>query len=391
MRVILYTGKGGVGKTSIAAASALKLAAEGKKVLIMSTDMAHSLGDCFEISLEKEPIPIAAQLDAMEIDVVYESEKSWGHMKNYMKQMLTIKGNGGIEVEELLVFPGLEELFSLFKILEFYEQGKYDVIIVDCAPTGETLSLLKYPDMLSNFIEKVLPIKRKGVKLAGPAVEKLLKIPMPEDSVFDDIEYVMKKMERLQKLMLNKDVLSLRIVTTPEKIVIQEAKRNFTCLYLYNYNVDAILVNRIYPDHAMQGYFSKWMEMQKEGLQEIEESFLEVPKFYLELQKQELRSVPILAAAGEYLFKNIDISEVLIQKESIEIIRSEDFLAIRILLPFASKGELDLRQNENEIILSIKNETKRFIVPKEFENAQIKRAQFEEGHLVIVFQEKGKE
>ncbi len=391
MRVILYTGKGGVGKTSIAAASALKLAAEGKKVLIMSTDMAHSLGDCFEIKLEKDPISITPHLDAMEIDVVYESEKSWGHLKNYMKQMLTVKGNGGIEVEELLVFPGLEELFSLFKILEFYEQEQYDVIIVDCAPTGETLSLLKYPDMLYNFIEKVLPIKRKGVKLAGPAVEKLLKIPMPEDSVFDDIEYVMKKMERLQKLMLNKEVLSLRIVTTPEKIVIQEAKRNFTCLYLYNYNVDAILVNRIYPDHAMQGYFSKWMEMQKEGLQEIKESFSEVPKFYLELQKQELRSISILAEVGEGLFKNTDISKVLFQKESIEIIRKEDYQALKIILPFASKGEMDLRQNGNEIILSIKNETKRFIVPEEFENAQIVRAQFEEGYLVIVFQEKGKE
>ncbi len=387
MRVILYTGKGGVGKTSVAAASALKLAAEGKKVLIMSTDMAHSLGDCFEIKLEKEPFPIATHLDAMEIDVVYESEKSWGNMKNYMKQMLIVKGEGGIEVEELLVFPGLEELFSLFKILDFYEQGKYDVIIVDCAPTGETLSLLKYPHMLSDFMKKILPIKRKGAKLAGPAVEKLLKIPVPEDSVFDDIEYVMNKMERLQELMLNKDVLSLRIVTTPEKIVIQEAKRNFTCLYLYNYNVDAILVNRIYPDHAMQGYFSKWMEMQKEGLQEIEESFLEVPKFYLELQKQELRSVPILAAAGEHLFKNADISDVLYQKESIEVIRKNDYLALRILLPFASKGEMDLRQNENEIILSIKNETKRFMVPEEFENAQIERAQFEEGNLVIVFQE----
>lgn len=390
MRVILYTGKGGVGKTSIAAASALKLAAEEKKVLIMSTDMAHSLGDCFEIKLEKDPISIAPHLDAMEIDVVYESEKSWGHLKNYMKQMLTVKGNGGIEVEELLVFPGLEELFSLFKILEFYEQEQYDVIIVDCAPTGETLSLLKYPDMLYNFIEKVLPIKRKGVKLAGPAVEKLLKIPMPEDSVFDDIEYVMKKMERLQKLMLNKEVLSLRIVTTPEKIVIQEAKRNFTCLYLYNYNVDAILVNRIYPDHAMQGYFSKWMEMQKEGLQEIKESFSEVPKFYLELQKQELRSISILAEVGEGLFKNTDISKILFQKESIEIIRKEDYQALKIILPFASKGEMDLRQNGNEIILSIKNETKRFIVPEEFENAQIERAQFEEGYLVIVFQEKGK-
>ncbi len=386
MRVILYTGKGGVGKTSIAAACALKLAAEAKKVLIMSTDMAHSLGDCLEVRLGKEPIRIVENLDAMEIDVVYESEKSWGHMKNYMKQMLTLKGEGGIEIEELLVFPGLEELFSLFKILDYYEQRHYDVIVVDCAPTGETLSLLKYPQMLCDFIEKVLPIKRKGAKLAGPAVEKLLKIPMPEDSVFDDIEYVMKKMERLQELMLNKQVLSLRIVTTPEKIVIQESKRNFTCLHLYNYNVDAIIVNRIYPNYAMQGYFSKWMVMQKEGIDEIKESFLDVPKFYLELQKMELRSIPILSDVAGDVFKDVDVSKVLFQRESFELIQKEDYQAMRILLPFASKNELDLRQNGNEIILSMKNETRHFMVPKEFVNCEIEGAQFEEGYLVIVFQ-----
>jgi arsenite/tail-anchored protein-transporting ATPase len=388
MRVILYTGKGGVGKTSIAAASALKLAAEGKKVLIMSTDMAHSLGDCFEVKLGKEPMQIVEYLDAMEVDVVYESEKSWGHMKNYMKQMLTVKGEGGIEVEELLVFPGLEELFSLFKILDYYEQRQYDVIVVDCAPTGETLSLLKYPQMLYDFMEKVLPIKRKGAKLAGPAVEKLLKIPMPEDSVFDDIEYIMKKMERLQELMLNKKVLSLRIVTTPEKIVIQESKRNLTCLHLYNYNVDAIMVNRIYPNYAMQGYFSKWMEMQKEGIDEIEESFSEVPKFYLELQKRELRTIPVLSDVAKNLFKDVDISKVLFLRESFELIQNEDYRALRILLPFASKSELDLRQNGNEIILSMKNETRRFMVPKEFANAEIESAQLEGGYLLIVFQKR---
>ncbi|HHV11400.1 MAG TPA: ArsA family ATPase [Clostridiales bacterium] len=387
MRVILYTGKGGVGKTSIAAASALKLAGEGKKVLIMSTDMAHSLGDCFDRKLGKEPVPVAEHLDAMEIDVVYESEKSWGHMKDYVKQMLMVKSEGGIEVEELLVFPGLEELFSLFKLLDYYEQEQYDVIIVDCAPTGETLSLLKYPQMLYGFIEKVLPVKRKSAKLAGPAVEKLLKIPMPEDSVFDDIEYVMEKMERLQKLMLNQEVLSLRIVTTPEKIVIQESKRNFTCLHLYNYNVDAVIVNRIYPDCAMQGYFSKWMEMQEEGMREIKESFSEVPKFYMELQKTELRTVPILTEAAGELFGDTDISKVLFQQEIFEVVQQVDYRALKILLPFAEKSEMDLMQKENEIILSIKNETRRFMVPREFVGAEIERAKFEGGYLVIIFRD----
>lgn len=311
MRIILYTGKGGVGKTSMAAATACHLATTGSKVLIMSTDQAHSLGDAYDRTLGNNPIAVSENLDAMEIDSVYEGEKAWGNLKNYFRQLLTIQASSDIEVEELLVFPGLEELFSMFKILEIYQQAEYDVLIVDCAPTGETLSLLKYPEKLSNFMEKLLPIKRKGVKVAGPAIEKLTKLPMPKDSVFDDIEVLMEKMEALQNLMQNKDVLSIRIVTTPEKIVITEAKRNFACLHSYHYNVDAVFVNRIYPDRAMEGYFNKWIVKQKEGLEEIVRSFSEIPKFYIELQKEELRTVPHLTRIGNEIFKDIDAKAVL--------------------------------------------------------------------------------
>ncbi len=385
MRIILYTGKGGVGKTSVAAATACLIASKGKKVLIMSTDQAHSLGDSFDVKLGKDPIKVATNLYAMEIDTVFESEKSWGHLKGYMKEMLTMNGDGGIEVEELLVFPGMEELFAMFKILEVYEKGDYDVLIVDCAPTGETLSLLKYPEKLSNFMSKILPIKRKGVKVAGPVVEKLMKIPMPEDNVFDDIEYVMDKMERLQNLLLNKDIVSLRIVTTPEKIVISESKRNFTCLHLYNYNVDAIIVNRIYPKQAMEGYFSKWILMQEEGLTEIEESFSQVPRFYLELQKGEIGTLPILEEVSKQIFGDNDPANVLFKEDIFAIERNENGINLKILLPFANKEELSLNQNENELILSVKNERRRFTLPIELSKMDIKGAKFEGGYLVLSF------
>lgn len=385
MRIILYTGKGGVGKTSISAASACLAAASGKKVLIMSTDQAHSLGDSFDVKLGKNPQKVTENLYAMEVDTVYESEKSWGHLKDYVKQILTMKGDGGIEVEELLVFPGLEELFSMFKILDIYEQREYDVLIVDCAPTGETLSLLKYPEMLSEFINKILPVKRKCVKVAGPVVEKLIKIPMPEDHVFDDIEYLMDKMERLQQLMLNKNIVSLRIVTTPEKIVIQEAKRNFTCLHLYNYNVDAVIVNRIYPKNAMEGYFSKWIVMQEEGLKEIAESFSEVPRFYLELQKGEIRTLEELRKVSKLLYGDKDSTAVLFKKEIYMIERNNLGARLKILLPFAEKEELDLHQYENELILSVKNELRRFSLPSEFHDMEITSAKYEDGYLSITF------
>lgn len=383
MRVIIYTGKGGVGKTSMAAATACKIAKNGKKVLVMSTDQAHSLGDSFDSKIDKEPTGLAENLYAMEIDTVYESEKSWGNLKDYFKQLLTMKGGSGIEVEELLVFPGLEELFSMFKILEMYESGEYDTIIVDCAPTGETLALLKYPERLSDMIKKVLPIKRAGVKSVGKVVENVMKIPMPKDNVFDDIEYLMDKMQRLQDLLLNKEVVSLRVVTTPEKIVISEAKRNFTCLYLYHYNVDAILVNHIYPAKAMEGYFNKWIKMQEDALREIKESFSEVPRFYVELQQQELRSLEVLEKVGDSVFEGVDPDEVLFKKEIYRIDKEENCLLI--YLPFAEKEELRLEQDKNELMVGVRNESRKFPIPAEFAEKEIAGAKFEDGYLRIRF------
>lgn len=383
MRIIIYTGKGGVGKTSMAAATACRIAESGKKVLVMSTDQAHSLGDSYDMKLGKEPTRIMDNLDAMEIDTVYESEKSWGNLKNYFKEFLTLKGGNGIEVEELLVFPGLEELFSMFKILEVYESGSYDTIIVDCAPTGETLSLLKYPERLSGLIEKVLPVKRKGIKKFGPIVEKLSKIPMPEDNVFDDFEYLMDKMQRLHELMLNKDIVSLRVVTTPEKIVISEAKRNFTCLYLYHYNVDAVIVNHIYPEQAMEGYFSKWIRLQEEGLKEIEENFSEVPRFYVELQNSEIRTLDVLRDMGSKIYGDTDPDEVLFKKEI--YILDKDNSSLKIYLPFAEKDEMNLEQAGGELVVGIRNESRRFPVPTDFTEKEITGAKFEEGYLNICF------
>ncbi|MCR5687243.1 MAG: ArsA family ATPase [Lachnospiraceae bacterium] len=383
MRVIIYTGKGGVGKTSMAAATACNIAGSGKKVMIMSTDQAHSLGDAFDCRIGCEPTEIRENLYALETDAVAESEKSWGSLKDYFKRLLTLKGGDGIETEELLVFPGLEELFSMFKILELYESGRYDTIIVDCAPTGETLSLLRYPERFSALIEKVLPMKKAGVKTVGPAVEAVTKIPMPDMNVFDDIERLMNKMQRLQELMLNKDVVSLRVVTTPEKIVINEAKRNFTCLYLYHYNVDAVIVNHIYPQRAMEGYFGKWMRLQEEGLDEIKESFSEVPKFYVELQPYEIRTLKVLDKVGGMIY-GTDPDEVLFRQE---IYRTDtEKKQLSIYLPFAGKDELILEQDRGEISVGVRNERRRFPIPSGLAGLDVAGASFENGYLTIRFE-----
>lgn len=382
MRIILYTGKGGVGKTSISAATAVKLAGEGKKVMIMSTDQAHSLGDSFGVLLNGIPQTVAPNLDALEIDVVDENEKAWGNFKGFFKELLTSRAEGGIEAEELLVFPGLEELFALFKILEIYEKDQYDVLIVDCAPTGETLALLKFPELFGDVISKSLPMKRKAAKIVRPIVKTLTKLPMPKDEVFDDFELLMDKLERLQALMLNKEIVSLRIVTTPEKIVISETKRNFTCLHLYNYNVDAIIVNKVYPEEALEGYFNKWVKLQKDGLNEIRESFREIPVFELQLQKQELKTIPILRTVDS-LYGAYNPIEVLARQEIYTINQEGDVYIMVISLPFADKAEMDLAQQNGEIQISFKNE-KRCITPPDYlKDKAISSAKMEQGNLII--------
>lgn len=385
MRVLLYTGKGGVGKTSIAAATAYKIAESGKKVLIMSTDQAHSLGDSFERKLSNDPVKVINNLYAMEIDAVAEGEAAWGNMQEYMKKVLTSCSKTGLEAEELLVFPGLEEFFSLLKILEYYEKGEYDVLIVDCAPTGETLSLLKFPEMFGTFIEKVLPMKRKAVKIGGPLLEKIIKVPMPSDNIFDELEKLTKRLEDLQQLMSNKEVFSLRIVTTPEKIVIKEAKRSYTCLHLYDYNVDAIIVNRIYPREALEGYFNQWVQLQKDGITEIEESFYGIPVFKLELQKKELKSLPVLANTAGILYQDQDPSNVFSLEKIYTFNKTEEGCLMEIALPFISKKEMELNQKGGEIILGIKNERRRFLLPDSLKNKEIKSAKYEDGKLKIIF------
>lgn len=383
MRIILYTGKGGVGKTCVAAATACRLAQEGQRVLIMSTDQAHSLSDVFEVTIGGQETLIAPALYGLEIDAVEESEAAWGKMQGYLQQLLTIKSGVTIEAEELLVFPGLEELFALLKILDIRDGGRYDVLIVDCAPTGETLSLLKFPEMFGQFVNRMLPIKRKAVKVAGPAVTKLTKIPMPEDSVFDELQYLTLRLEQLKAVMNDKEQVSIRIVTTAERIVIREAKRNFTWLHLYDYNVDAIVVNRLYPPLALDGYFNHWGNLQQEGLTEIRESFADIPIFTMTLQQQELKSVTQLQAAAREIFGDTDPLPVLTAERIFDITKDGEDYWLSIYLPFADKEDIDLSQKDGELIIGIENTWRRLLLPDILRGKAVERAHYADGVLRI--------
>lgn len=383
MRTIFFTGKGGVGKTSIAAATACRLAQAGQQVLIMSTDQAHSLSDSFEQPIGSEETLLAPHLYGLEIDVVRENEAAWGKLKAYLQALLTVRSEQLLEAEELLVFPGLEELFALLKVLEIKESGRFDVLIVDCAPTGETLSLLRFPEMFGQLVEKVLPVKRKAAKIAGPAVSKLTQISMPQDEVFDEIERLTKRLEQLKALMSDASQVTLRLVTTAERIVIRETKRSFTWLHLYGYPVDAVIVNRLYPPEALAGYFAAWQPLQAQGLQDIRESFSGRPIFTLELQTEELKGKAALLQAAEKLYGEQDPLPVLAAETIFTLKREAEGYRLTWSLPFADKTDLDITQQADELVVGVENSWRRLLLPEPVRGRTVVKAIYQEGLLTL--------
>ena len=242
-RIYIFTGKGGVGKSSVAAAHALRSAEEGKKTLLISTDMAHNLGDIFGRKLGKTEENILPNLDIYEIDPEYVMQEDFKEFVDYIRKTLSMAG----DMDEMGMMPGMEELFSLLKISEIYEKGTYDRMIVDCAPTGETLSMLKFPELLAWYMEKLFPIGKVGVRLLAPFSKKMFSVEMPNKKAMNDIEKVFLKLMELQELLKNRKITSVRIVTTPEKMVVEETKRNYMYMNLYNFNVDGLYINRILP------------------------------------------------------------------------------------------------------------------------------------------------
>ena len=349
----------------------------------MSTDWAHSLSDAFATPIGQQETRLADGLYGLEIDPVQESEAAWGSVQGYLQQLFTVGREVSIEAEELLVFPGLEELFALLRILDISESGRFDVLIVDCAPTGETLSLLKFPEMLGQFVRKMLPIKRKAVQVAGPAVSKLTHIPMPEESVFDEIERLTQRLEDLQAVMSDKSNVSLRIVTTTERIVIQEAKRNFTWLQLYDYNVDAVIVNRLYPDEALSGYFAHWADLQRRGLTELRESFADIPLFTMALKPRELKTLPELLLAAEELYGSCDPLPVLAQKTIFTVSRDGDDWLFAMALAFADKSRLELSQQGGELVIGVENTWRRILLPDKLQGLQVQSARLTDGVLKV--------
>ncbi len=276
-RTILYTGKGGVGKTSVAAATARRCAADGLRTIVLSTDPAHSLGDSLEQQLGPHPREISPLLWAQQIEAQAEMESNWAAVRDWLGRILADRGVLGVAAEELTVPPGMDELFSLLQIRAHHAGGDYDVIVVDCAPTGETLRLLSFPDVARWWLDKVLPWERRLVSAARPFAKTFLDVPLPGDDVFADVQRLVGNLIAMNEILRDREHTSIRLVMNPDRMVIREAQRTFTYLNLYGYLTDAVVVNRVFPEEVSDSYFGAWRDRQREQIEAVREGFAPVP------------------------------------------------------------------------------------------------------------------
>ena len=385
MRIIIYTGKGGVGKTSVAAATAVKSAQQGRKTLVVSTDPAHSLGDSFDIKLTNEPVEISKNLWAQEIDTTHEVEEGWGKIQKYLTELFMAKAVNDITTEELTVFPGMEDLLSLLRILKYYKEGRFDIIIVDCAPTGETLALLSFPEMLRWWMEKLFPIKKKAMKVVGPIVGPMFGIPMPSNQVMDEIDNMYYQLDEMRAIFSDRNTTSIRIVVNPEKMVIKEAQRSFTYLNIYDFNVDAIIVNRVFPESITDDYFKGWKDIQRKYKADILESFSPIPIYYAPLFETEVVGLTMLGRMAKEVFQDENPVEIKYNGRAQQVKKDGDEYILSIAMPFMEKKDLSLNQKGDELIIKAGNIKRKITLPRTLLNFTIKKAAFEDEMLKIRF------
>jgi arsenite/tail-anchored protein-transporting ATPase len=391
MRIIVYTGKGGVGKTSVAAATGVCLAGRGRRTLVLSTDAAHSLADSFDRPLGPEPVVVADNLWGQEVDCLREAERSWGAVQKWMSRVLHWAQVADINSEEVLVFPGFEEVFSLLQILEHARSQNFEVLVVDCAPTGETLRLLSYPNVIRWWLNKVFPFQRRIAKVMRP-VAKLVTggLELPSEDALDSIDLLFHQVEEMNRLLLDPVLTSVRVVLNPEKMVLAEARRSFTYLNLYGFNTDAVIVNRVLPASAGNDCFSGWRSIQAKYEEEIRAAFSPLPILHVPWMETEVVGLAMLERVAASAFTEVDPAAVL-HTGRVEEVRCEGgeyFLDLAV--PFAARGDIHLSQRGDELTIQVGPFKRKTLLPRVLAGRPVGSARFVEQRLHIRFGERPK-
>jgi arsenite/tail-anchored protein-transporting ATPase len=385
---MLFTGKGGVGKTTVAAATALRAARKGLRTLVTSTDPAHSLADSFGVPLADESTEITPNLWAEQIDAQARLEANYRDIQQHVVSLLNWMGVDSVEAEELSVIPGLDEIFSLTDMRLHAASGKYDVLIVDCAPTAETLRLLSLPEVMNWYIERIFPIQRSVTKTIRPMLTKMTSMPIPDDRIFAAVGRLHRNLESVRRLLTDEKNASVRLVVNPEKMVIAEARRTYTYLSLFGYRVDAVIANRIMPDEITDKYFKKWKEIHAEHLETIEDSFAPVPILRAKLFEQEMVGFELLERMGEEVYGELDATAIMHVDNPIVVKKRGSFYVLSMRLPFADRGNLDIHRKGEELYIRVGSYKRNLILPQALQRLDVKQARFVDDGLEVRFAEK---
>jgi len=389
-RILLYTGKGGVGKTSIAAATALLSARSGKRTIVLSTDIAHSLADAFDVKLGPEPTQIVENLWGQEPDVYFNIGRYWRTIQTYMTELFSWRGLDEVMAEEMTVLPGMDELGNLLWIADHVESNDYDVIVVDAAPTGETLRLLSLPEASRWWVERIAPIGRRVSRIGRPMIERMIGVPMPRDEVFAAAERLLARLDKVHRLLADPELSSVRIVLALEKMSIVEAQRSFTYFHLFGYPSDLVIGNRVLPaDLAGDGSFGVLRQTQQRYLPEVEAQFAPVPVRTAPQFDREMIGVDRLVEIGQALFGETDPTSFFYRGRPYQLKVENGHHVLEVALPFANKDTVQLSRSGDEMRIQVDGSRRTLILPRALVDAPTRGAKMEGGILRVEFDTRG--
>jgi arsenite-transporting ATPase len=399
VRIILFTGKGGVGKTTAAAGTATLAARRGQRTLILSTDAAHSLADAFGTTVDSEPTPVEGNLFVQQVDAQRRFERSWGDIQGYLLSVLDAAGVDPITAEELTVVPGAEEVLALLELRSHVVSGEWDVIVVDCAPTAETLRLLALPEALGWYMTRVLPIERRVVKTLKPVLTRAAGVPMPGDPVFDAIERLHRELDEVRTLLSGPDA-SVRLVLTPEQVVLAEARRSYTTLSLFGYRVDGVVANRVFPADGADDWRAGWVMSQDAVLEQVGQSFAGLPIWRSVYRPTEPVGVPDLTGLATDLYGGDDPLAVPSGDGPFHVSRNERGAVLHLALPFVSRADVDLARHGDELVITLRGTDpasgvgsyrRLLTLPAVLAKYRTAGARVERGELQVRFEERSEE
>jgi len=392
MRIIFFAGKGGVGKTSVAAATGIRVAEMGRRTIIMSLDVAHSLSDIFD--LEKDlldqnkgkPINVQKNLWIQELDIQEEIEKNWGEIHRYLSALFKTTGLDEILAEELAILPGMEEVSLLLYINRYVRDKEFDVILLDCAPTGESIRFISIPTTLDWYIKKIFKMEKTLAKVVGPVAKRVYNVPIPGDEYFDAIEHLFERLRGVDQLMTDPEITSVRLIANPEKIVIKETQRAFMYFCLYRMNIDAIVMNRVLPPKIKDAYFQTWRENQKQYIEVAKDYFSPIPIFSVNLFRNEILGLERLKALAGQIYGQSNPLKRFFIGQPYDLTKEDGVYCLKLKIPFAGKDHLELNKVSDELIVRIGSFKKHILLPRHVAASKSVKARMEEDYLNVCFE-----